>query len=226
MKKFVKLGLYVLLMALLGLMMWLSHGKPRFSAEGAYHRVEQRQLMEQSTVVRVRPLDYDQRFGNSYRIGTWKPHIVAGVSDTHLRMTLVYNRMSRWFSDKEMVSFPLEDYTFGIFPWEEGDFAHGGFLYTRLPYARGEGMLTVGSARFSTAFTPHESGLTNFSFAGLSESGEARKQMEYLAYDLLLQYGYDETKKTADVRLELTLFDENDQEITKIRKDYPKYHGY
>ncbi len=228
MSKAKKILCYLLLSGLLLVFTWVLLEMPRFSAESAFRRVEQRQLLEQSEILSIRECNFIQMLGGGVNSGSWKSYLVTGVSDTHLRMTLVENRGWRWLSRHELVGFPLEECTFSILPWDvpvgaDEGFHYSGFLYTKLPYARGEAVLTVGNRQFPAQFTPHESGLTIFSFPGLDTGDEYEQMVAYAAYDLLQQYGYNEALRTMDVTLELTLFDENGNQLTRVSRLYPKY---
>ncbi len=222
-----KLGLYGLLFAMLLFVLWLLCGMPRFSAESAYHRIEQRQMLESGTLLGRWESDQVYHPSPGPNSGSWRTHLMVSRTDSHLRMTQLEQRWIRWNSPNKLVSFPLERCTFGVLPWDGpqslGD-ANGegscGFLYTDQPYTRGEAILTVGEKIFRGQFVPGEQEISFFTFPGLHDHRESMSAMELLTIRLqgtLVHYGY----LSPDISLELVLYDQTGGEIVRMHKQYP-----
>ncbi len=229
MKKWIKLALYVLLLAVLGLLLWLALGQPRLTAEQAFRRVETREMVEPGTLLGQWESIEVAHSGSGVgtNLGRWRTHLMAAVTDDFLRMTIVEQRGTRWNSPNDLTSFPLEDYTFGVLPWDgpaqiQGSSWRGscGFLYTKLPYARGQAILHVGEKVFKGQFTPDPSGISFYSFEGLYEDGKSSSQMDLLAMRL---QGIRVLSKDPfpDVSLELVLYEESGGQIARMTRDYP-----
>ncbi len=222
-----KISLYGLLFATLLFVLWLLCGMPRFSAQSAYHRIEQRQMLEPGTLLGRWESNQIYHPSPGPNSGAWRTHLMAGVTDSHLRMTLLEQRGIRWNSPNKLVSFPLEAYTFGVLPWDgpqslgEANWAGAcGFLYTKEPYARGEATLTVGETIFRGKFVPDAGELSFFSFPGLYDTRETMSQMELLAIRLQGTPVFSDIS-APNISLELVLFDAHGGEITRMVKHYP-----
>ncbi len=226
MKKWAKLGLYALLLALLGLLLWLSLGQPRFTAESAFRRVEQREMLAPSTLLgRWESIQVD-RSGAGANSGRWRTHLMAGRTDSHLRLTTVEQRGTRWNSPHDLTSYPLETYTFGVLPWDGPQELQSsswagecGFLYTKEPYARGEAILKVGEKFFKGQFTPGPADITFFSFPGLS--GDSQSDMDSLARMRLRGITVISRDPPPHISLELVLYDGQGGEIARVVEEYP-----
>ncbi len=222
-----RLGLYGLLFAALLFVLWLLCGMPRLSAQSAFRRVEQRQLLEHGTLLGRWESNQIYHPSPGPNSGAWRTHLMAGVTDSHLRMTLLEQRGIRWNSPNRLVSFPLEPYTFGVLPWD-GPKSLGeanregacGFLYTKQSYARGEATLTVGETIFRGEVVPDAGELSFFSFPGLYDTRETMSQMELLAIRLQ-GIPVISDRPALHISLELVLFDEHDGEIARMVKHYP-----
>ncbi len=225
MKKPVKLLVYLLVSAAILFFLWARAECPRLTAQGALNRIESANLAPKSQLISTHFLDIVNSNGTNYR-----RHIAAGVTDTHLHMSEVWKGAFLWHHTGRfympLTSIPLEEAMTGIAP-DQWPFDFSFFCYTTLPAQSWKARLEMGDFACVEEGKCDPSGFTIFELQALSAATLHEELEPWIEDNLsarvydMIGGGYDKSMKTHDVRLELTLFDQNGTEIARAVREYP-----
>lgn len=204
---------------------WVLAEMPAFTAENAFYRVERAAFLQESTFLEAPYLTTIHYAGRGARSGKYFVYSGIGVTESALHVTELQKKppFSRWYADEEMVTIPLTgDLTAEFEPFHAEFHDVNVLVHTPLDFDRGLVTVTVeGGTEHWQYFTPTASGLVNVRFPKLQFTEEG-DQIRYQMYDLR-SVGYDESKKTRDVHLTVTLYDREGREIEQLKRVYPKY---
>lgn len=204
---------------------WVLAEMPAFTAENAFYRVERAAFLQESTFLGVDFLGNTHVSGGSPPTGSLMDYAAVGKTDSALHVTELRKKppFSRWYAEEEMVTIPLTgDLTAEFEPFRAEFHDVNVLVHTPLDFDRGLVTVTVeGGTEHWCYFTPTASGLVNVRFPKLQFT-EDGYQIRWRQYDLR-SVGYDESKKTRDVHLTVTLYDREGREIEQLKRVYPKY---
>ena len=204
---------------------WVLAEMPAFTAKNAFYRVERSAFLQKSTFLEAPYLSQIHYSGRGVRSGKYFVYSGIGVTEKALHVTELRKKppFSRWYADEEMVVIPLTgDLTAEFGPFHAEFYDASVLIHTPLDFDRGLVTLTVeGGTEHWQYFTPTESGLVNVHFPELQFTEEG-DQIRWRQFDLR-SIGYDETEKTQDVRLTVTLYDSEELPLTVLDRVYPKY---
>ena len=204
---------------------WVLAEMPAFTAENAFYRVERAAFLHESTFLEAPYLSTIHYSGRGMRDGKYFVYSGIGVTESALHVTELQKKppFSRWYADEEMVTIPFTgDLTAEFEPFHAEFYDVNVLVHTPLDFDRGLVTVTVeGGTEHWQYFTPTASGLVNVRFPKLQFTEEG-DQIRYQMYDLR-SVGYDESKKTRDVHLTVTLYDSEGREIEQLKRVYPKY---
>lgn len=206
---------------------WVLAEMPAFTAENAFYRVERAAFLQESTFLEAPYLSTIHYSGRGMRDGKYFVYSGIGVTENALHVTELQKKppFSRWYADEEMVTIPLTgDLTAEWNPWG-GAWDTPLLVYTPLTFDHGCATIAVGELGFTQEFDATESGLVSVSFYAYSTDptfDPVRDQVQWRQLDLLPVH-YNETQKTQDVRLTVTLYDSEGREIEQLERVYPKY---
>lgn len=225
MKKAVKLALSLALAAFLCGALWASVGSPRLSAEGAFRRVESRQLLPQSRFLTAENYGQFIISGGS-RGGNYQQYTGVGLTDDHIHMARLLRKVSWWHSaekrfEEQMISLPLTgDLTVGILPWHlSGGSWHGFFAYTPLAGTELGVTLTIGDRTFGHRLEADPSGFTQFTVPALNDD-PLQDEINARGYDLI-GVGYAKDRKTHPVTLKVLLYAADGTVLAETVEHYP-----
>ena len=222
--KWTKLACSAAVIVLMALTLWVLLEMPAFTAESAFRRTESRQLLAESRFLGTsfRSIVHYSSDRGAIR-GRSFDHVGVGVTETALHLTELHKLDLRWYNDEEMVVIPREgEVTVEFEPWgaEFQDVAI--FVYTELDYDHGTAVLTIGGVPFDARFTADPSGFTDVPFEPLSGVvADGRQEQAILRQYDLRSVGYDKSRKTQHITLEVVLYDGHDTELARVVKEYP-----
>lgn len=206
---------------------WIVADMPAFTAKGAFHRAECRQLLQESTFLDAIFLADIHYSGRDVMNGKLFVHTGVGVTETALHTTELCNKKPlMWYNDEQTVTIPLTgDLTAEWNPWCAEWQDIGVLVYSPLDFHHGFVTVVVGDLGFDQEFSATETGLVNVTFPRLGSNpalDEERQQITWRQYDLR-SVGYDKSKKSRDVTLKVRLLDEDGNELANLKRVYSKY---
>ena len=224
-----KIKRLIFLLCAIGLLMgcfWVLADMPAFTAKSAFYRAERSAFLEESSFLGTDFLGKSLvGGGGSPPTGSLMDYVIVGKTDSALHITELRKKppFSRWYASEEMVTIPLAgELTAEWEPFHAEYSAVNLVVYTSLVFDYGQVTLMVeGSKAYRQEFSPTQSGLIHVDFPELRHSEES-KQIQWRQFDLRSIH-YDESQKTLDVTLEVTLYDSSGAQIVHLERLYPKY---